>query len=53
MVVALAVIAGGAYFLMGRRRHGDVADDTKGYKLTPAASVDEYKKHRAGQRQEP
>ncbi|MFI1248174.1 hypothetical protein ACH4TY_15950 [Streptomyces anulatus] len=42
-VVALAVIAGGAYFLTSGGGSGDVADSTKGYKLTPAASVDDYK----------
>jgi hypothetical protein len=44
-VVALAVIAGGVYFLTsGGSSNSDVADSTKGYKLTPAASVDAYKK---------
>ncbi|MFD9542406.1 hypothetical protein [Streptomyces sp. NPDC060022] len=43
-VVALAVIAGGVYFLTsGGSSNSDVADSTKGYKLTPAASVDDYK----------
>ncbi|MFH9264096.1 hypothetical protein ACH4KN_07515 [Streptomyces sp. NPDC017546] len=42
-VVALAVIAGGVYFLTSGGGSGDVADSTKGYKLTPAASVDDYK----------
>ncbi|MFE7140162.1 hypothetical protein ACFVAG_20660 [Streptomyces sp. NPDC057644] len=41
-VVALAVIAGGVYFLTSGGG-SDVADSTKGYKLTPAASVDDYK----------
>ncbi|WP_326697479.1 YppG family protein [Streptomyces sp. NBC_01754] len=44
-VVALAVVAGGVYFLTSGG--GDVADSTKGYKLTPAASVDDYKKDEA------
>ncbi|MFF8710959.1 hypothetical protein ACF07T_05870 [Streptomyces sp. NPDC015184] len=45
VVVALAVIGGGVYFLTsGGPDNGDVADSTKGYKLKPAASVDEYKK---------
>ncbi|MFF0286401.1 hypothetical protein [Streptomyces sp. NPDC005262] len=46
VVVALAVIAGGAYLLTsgGGASNSDVADSTKGYKLTPAASVDGYKK---------
>ncbi|MFF0444847.1 hypothetical protein ACFYT4_00230 [Streptomyces sp. NPDC004609] len=45
-VVALAVIAGGAYVLLGDGggSGSDVSDATKGYKLTPAAAVDEYKK---------
>lgn len=34
-VVALAVIAGGVYFLTSGGGSGDVADSTKGYKLTP------------------
>ncbi|MFG3407174.1 hypothetical protein [Streptomyces sp. NPDC048142] len=42
-VVALAVIAGGVYFLTSGGGNSDVADSTKGYKLTPAASVDDYK----------
>ncbi|MGW7095161.1 hypothetical protein [Streptomyces sp. NPDC054874] len=42
-VVALAVIAGGVYFLTSGGGSGDVADSTKGYKLTPAAAVDDYK----------
>ncbi|MFC9246473.1 hypothetical protein ACFT7S_21520, partial [Streptomyces sp. NPDC057136] len=43
-VVALAVIAGGVYFLTsGGASNSDVADSTKGYKLTPAKSVDDYK----------
>ncbi|MGW1187267.1 hypothetical protein [Streptomyces sp. NPDC002559] len=45
VVVALAVIGGGVYFLTsGGPDNGDVADSTRGYKLTPAASVDDYKK---------
>ncbi|MFE7238926.1 hypothetical protein [Streptomyces sp. NPDC057582] len=45
VVVALAVIAGGAYFLTsGGASNSDVADSTKGYKLTPAAKLDGYKK---------
>ncbi|MFJ6612486.1 hypothetical protein ACIQPT_19670 [Streptomyces sp. NPDC091289] len=44
-VVALAVIAGGVYFFTsGNASNSDVADSTKGYKLTPAASVDDYTK---------
>ncbi|WP_327118628.1 hypothetical protein OG206_21890 [Streptomyces sp. NBC_01341] len=43
-VVALAVVAGGVYFLTsGGSSNSDVADSTKGYKLTPAASVDDYR----------
>ncbi|MFE7807923.1 hypothetical protein ACFU51_25310 [Streptomyces sp. NPDC057430] len=43
-VVALALVAGGAwYFTAGGGGNGDVAADTKGYKVTPAASVGEYK----------
>ncbi|MFF2325717.1 MULTISPECIES: hypothetical protein [unclassified Streptomyces] len=50
VVVALAVIAGGVYFLTsgGGASNSDVADSTKGYKLTPAASVGEYKKESSG-----
>ncbi|MGW2086015.1 hypothetical protein [Streptomyces sp. NPDC001880] len=49
VVVALAVIGGGVYFLTsGGASNSDVADSTKGYKLTPAAAVDEYKKESSG-----
>lgn len=44
-VVALAVIAGGVYFLTSGGGSGDVADSTKGYKLTPPASVEDYTKN--------
>ncbi|WP_299527458.1 hypothetical protein [uncultured Streptomyces sp.] len=46
VVVALAVVAGGAYLLTSgdKASNSDVADATKGYKLTPAASVGEFKK---------
>ncbi|GGV77337.1 hypothetical protein GCM10015535_10280 [Streptomyces gelaticus] len=45
VVVALAVIGGGVYFLTsGGASNSDVADSTKGYKLTPAATLDGYKK---------
>ncbi|MFJ1894922.1 MULTISPECIES: hypothetical protein [unclassified Streptomyces] len=49
VIVALAVIGGGVYFLTsgGGAGNSDVADSTKGYKLTPAASVDDYKKNDA------
>ncbi|MFH9748873.1 hypothetical protein ACH4MN_31115 [Streptomyces anulatus] len=43
-VVALAVIAGGVYFLTSGGGNSDVADSTKGYKLTPPASVEDFKK---------
>ncbi|MFE7747812.1 hypothetical protein [Streptomyces sp. NPDC057428] len=45
-VVALAVVAGGVYFFTsgGGGGNSDVADSTKGYRLTPAASVDDYKR---------
>ncbi|MFE2975128.1 hypothetical protein [Streptomyces sp. NPDC059258] len=43
VVVALAVIAGGVYFLTSGGG-SDVADSTKGYKLTPPASVEDYTK---------
>lgn len=42
-MVALAVIAGGVYFLTSGGS-GDVADSTRGYKLTPPASVEDYTK---------
>ncbi|MFJ7197668.1 MULTISPECIES: hypothetical protein [unclassified Streptomyces] len=48
VVVALAVIAGGVYFLTSGGGNGDVSSDTKGYKLTPPASVDDYKKDASG-----
>ncbi|MFF1835704.1 hypothetical protein ACFVXE_16075 [Streptomyces sp. NPDC058231] len=49
VVVALAVVAGGAYFLTsGGSSNSDVADSTKGYKLTPAATLDGYKKSPSG-----
>ncbi|WP_329202715.1 hypothetical protein [Streptomyces sp. NBC_01435] len=45
VVVALAVIGGGVYFLTsGGASNSDVADSTKGYKLTPAATLDGFKK---------
>ncbi|MFE3440493.1 hypothetical protein ACFXNY_29395 [Streptomyces sindenensis] len=43
-VVALAVIAGGVYFLTSGGGNSDVADSTKGYKLTIPASVDDFQK---------
>ncbi|MGW1464127.1 hypothetical protein ACWCPT_07220 [Streptomyces sp. NPDC002308] len=42
VVVALAVVAGGAYLLTSGS-NSDVADSTKGYKITPPASVGDYK----------
>ncbi|WP_393058128.1 hypothetical protein [Streptomyces sp. LN549] len=50
VIVALAVIAGGVYFLTsgGGASNSDVADSTKGYKLTPAATLDGYKKGSSG-----
>ncbi|MFE2936450.1 MULTISPECIES: hypothetical protein [unclassified Streptomyces] len=50
VIVALAVIGGGVYFLTsgGGASNSDVADSTKGYKLTPAASVDDYKNDSSG-----
>lgn len=45
MVAAIGV---GAYFVIGGGGgNGAVADDTKGYKITPAATVGEYKKEGA------
>ncbi|MFF7363112.1 hypothetical protein [Streptomyces sp. NPDC008125] len=41
VVVVLAVVAGGAYLLTSGS-NSDVADSTKGYKITPPASVDDY-----------
>ncbi|MFE9010518.1 hypothetical protein ACFYX8_08840 [Streptomyces cyaneofuscatus] len=44
-VLALAVIGAGVWFFTsGNASNSDVADSTKGYKLTPAASVDDYAK---------
>lgn len=50
VIVALAVIGGGVYFLTsgGGASNSDVADSTKGYKLTPSATLDGYKKGDAG-----
>lgn len=43
-MLALAVIGAGVwYFAAGGASNSDVADSTKGYKLTPAAAVDDYK----------
>ncbi|MFD5765574.1 hypothetical protein ACFWIN_07090 [Streptomyces sp. NPDC127049] len=49
-VAVVAAIAVGAYFLIGGGGggNGDVAADTKGYKLTPPAAVDDYKKSKDG-----
>ncbi|MCX4652323.1 hypothetical protein OG249_10485 [Streptomyces microflavus] len=45
-VLALAVIGAGVwYFAAGGASNSDVADSTKGYKLTPAAAVDDYKQN--------
>ncbi|MFE3474899.1 hypothetical protein [Streptomyces sp. B27] len=41
-VLALAVIGAGVWYFAGGASNSDVADSTKGYKLTPAASVDDY-----------
>ncbi|MGW5677311.1 hypothetical protein ACWEV4_19885 [Streptomyces sp. NPDC003860] len=44
-VLALAVIAGGGYLLFsGDDSSSGVADSTKGYKLTPPASVGDFKR---------
>lgn len=50
VIVALAVIGGGVYFLTsgGGASNSDVADSTKGYKLTPSATLDGYKKADTG-----
>ncbi|MFI9624716.1 hypothetical protein [Streptomyces sp. NPDC052042] len=54
IVVALAVIGGGVYLaLSGGASNSDVAESTKGYKLTPAASVDDYKKDSSASAVEP
>ncbi|MFD0021378.1 hypothetical protein [Streptomyces sp. NPDC058382] len=46
VIVALAVIGGGVYALTsgGGASNSDVADSTKGYKLTPTATLDGYEK---------
>ncbi|MFJ2701771.1 hypothetical protein ACIO3R_01045 [Streptomyces sp. NPDC087428] len=47
VIVALVVIGGGVYALTSggdKVSNSDVAESTKGYKLTPADSVDSYKK---------
>ncbi|MEU5215974.1 hypothetical protein AB0G79_07220 [Streptomyces sp. NPDC020807] len=53
VIGAIAVVAAlgvGAYFLLGGGGgNGAVADDTKGYKITPAATIGEYKKSGADQ----
>ncbi|WP_411079040.1 hypothetical protein [Streptomyces sp. cmx-18-6] len=53
-VLALAVIGAGVYFLTsgGDSGSGAVAASTKGYKLTPAASVDDYKQDPAKKKPE-
>ncbi|WP_405635144.1 hypothetical protein OG543_08790 [Streptomyces sp. NBC_01178] len=45
-VVALAVIAGGVYFLTSGEKvsNSDVSEATKGYKITPPDAVDAYKR---------
>ncbi|NNJ05769.1 hypothetical protein HHX38_16730 [Streptomyces sp. PKU-MA01144] len=43
-VVALAVVAGAAWWFTSGGAGSGVAADTKGYKLTPAASAGEFKK---------
>ncbi|OCC08376.1 hypothetical protein [Streptomyces sp. PTY087I2] len=45
-VVALAVIAGGVYFLTSGDKvsNSDVSEATKGYKITPPDAVDAYKR---------
>ncbi|MFI6860748.1 hypothetical protein ACIBKZ_12695 [Streptomyces sp. NPDC050421] len=50
VIVALAVIGGGVYLLTsgGGASNSDVADSTKGYKLTPTATLDGYKKESSG-----
>ncbi|WP_335936334.1 hypothetical protein [Streptomyces sp. PTD5-9] len=56
VVLALAVIGGGVYFALsgdGGASNSDVADSTKGYKLTPAASVDDFKKSTGSSASEP
>ncbi|MFJ8232261.1 hypothetical protein ACIQ9E_20205 [Streptomyces sp. NPDC094448] len=53
-VVALAVLGGGGYLLFSGDGDGSggVADSTRGYKITPAAEVDEYaRKSDSGNRQ--
>ncbi|MFF7811052.1 hypothetical protein ACFZCF_03890 [Streptomyces sp. NPDC007945] len=48
-VAVVAAIAVGAYFLIGGGGgNSDVAADTKGYKLTPPAAVDDFKKSKDG-----
>lgn len=44
MVVAVAVIAGGGWYLAGGGAGGDISADTKGYKLVAPESVDDFKK---------
>ncbi|MEV0962338.1 hypothetical protein AB0J25_06935 [Streptomyces sp. NPDC049910] len=43
-VVALAAVAGGAWWLTSGGAGSGVAADTKGYRLTPAASAGEFRK---------
>ncbi|MFB7412715.1 hypothetical protein ACFCZ2_36620 [Streptomyces sp. NPDC056202] len=47
-VAVVAAIGVGAYFVLGGGGNSAVADDTKGYKITPAATIGEYKKEGAG-----
>ncbi|MEU6215720.1 hypothetical protein ABZ891_38240 [Streptomyces sp. NPDC047023] len=44
VVVAVAVIAGGGWYLLGSGASGSIAADTKGYKLVAPDSVDDFKK---------
>ncbi|MFD5147313.1 hypothetical protein [Streptomyces sp. NPDC058401] len=45
VVVAVAVIGGGAFYLLGSGAgNGDVSASTKGYKIVPPAAVNDFKK---------
>jgi hypothetical protein len=46
-VAVVAALGVGAYFIFGGSGNGAVADDTKGYKVAPAAAIDDYKKQGA------
>ncbi|WP_406508625.1 hypothetical protein [Streptomyces sp. NBC_00212] len=54
VVVAVAVIGGGVWFLTkGGASNSDVSASTKGYKIAPPATVEDFKKTAAGDKTSP